>query len=78
MNAADVCSFSEDGRHRYSGYPWRLPVGWKVQATARDDPSKPTPLRYWEIDQCRRCGHEKETPHGFMPGRSQGSGRGDA
>lgn len=71
MNEADVCSYTEDMQHRYYGRPWRMPVGWVLQATFRDDPNKPAPLRYWEIDECRRCGHQDAKPHGFTPRSAQ-------
>jgi hypothetical protein len=79
MNEADVCSFSEDGQHHYFGRPWRMPVGWAVEAQQRDDPNLPRPLRYWEIDECRRCGYQKSTAHGFTPrGAASRSGSGGA
>lgn len=68
MNETDICSYTEDGQHRYSGRPWRIPVvDWVLLATFHDDPTKPVPLRYWEIDQCRRCGYQKSEAHGFTP-----------
>lgn len=80
MTEASVCSYTEDGQHRYYGRPWRMPVNdWVLEAAFRDDQNKPIPLRYWEIDECRRCGHQHATPHGFIPRSAQRrSGEGGA
>jgi hypothetical protein len=69
MAEGDVCPYTEDGRHHLFGRPWRMPAGAIVQAALRDDPNKPAPLLFWEIDECRRCGHQHATPHGFTPRR---------
>lgn len=65
----EYCPRSSDGRHKPFSQTFRLPVGWVIEYEAQkhDDPNLPRPLRYWEIETCGRCGHEKHTPHGFTP-----------
>lgn len=65
----DYCPNSPDGRHKPFHKRLLVPVSWPIEYEARkqDDPNLPHPLRYWEIEACRLCLHEKATPHGFTP-----------
>lgn len=69
MSEAGVCAYTEDGQHRLFGRPWRMPVAPILAMPFKDPPTEPTPLRYWEIDECRFCGYQHSTPHGFTPRR---------
>jgi hypothetical protein len=61
------CPYDLQGEHKFHIRSWRVPYR---PSPFRDVPvmtTRPAPLRYWEIIQCRRCGYERATAHGFTP-----------